>query len=152
MLSSHEKEVDIRIRQNVFLIADNIFNKLNTNLTQVSSGSLAEGLDLPGSDIDVMFVLNGVKVIQNVQYVNRSARCTTLLVEDDMKFSGFSTLKLIAEGDKEYIYTTPECFVETINGLFLSNISFVSQLLKGLLILRAPYMVLVCQTNIRHWI
>jgi predicted nucleotidyltransferase len=49
------------------------------NVFSVSSGSLAEGLDLPGSDIDIMFVLNTVQVIQNVQQMNRSTRKTTLL-------------------------------------------------------------------------
>jgi hypothetical protein len=115
----------------MFLITDKIFNKVNTHLTSVSSGSLAEGLDLPGSDIDMMFVFNGVQVTQNVQHMNRSARCcTTLLAEDDMEFSGFSRLKLIAEGDQKYIYTPLECFVETINGIFLSNISFVRQFIQ----------------------
>jgi len=72
LFSSHENEVydklvrvvgsemDIRIRQNMFLIKDKIYNKVNTEKTQVSSGSLAEGLDLPGSDIDVMYILIGV--------------------------------------------------------------------------------------------
>jgi hypothetical protein len=58
LFSSHEKdiydnlirvvgsEMDIRIRQNVLLIKDKISNKLSTNITIVSSGSLAEGLDL----------------------------------------------------------------------------------------------------------
>ena len=98
MFSPHEKEVydnlarvvgsemDIRIRQNMFLIIDKIHNKSDTNLTLVSSGSLAEGLDLPGSDIDVMFVFNAVQVIQNVRHMNRSAICTILLMEDDMDF------------------------------------------------------------------
>ena len=56
LLSSHEKEVydnlvrvvgnemDIRIRQNMFLIKDKIYNKVNPEKTQLSSGSLAEGL------------------------------------------------------------------------------------------------------------
>jgi predicted nucleotidyltransferase len=61
-------EMDIRIRQNMFLIKDKIINKVDTLITQVSSGSLAEGLDLPGSDIDVMFVFNAVQVIQNVRH------------------------------------------------------------------------------------
>jgi DNA polymerase sigma len=72
LFSSHEKEVydnlikvvgsevDIRIRQNILLIIDKISNKINTDITEVSSGSLAEGLDLPGSDVDIMFVLNDV--------------------------------------------------------------------------------------------
>lgn len=54
LFSPHEKEVydnlisvvgsemDIRIRQNVFLIKDKIYNKVRTNATQVSSGSLAK--------------------------------------------------------------------------------------------------------------
>jgi hypothetical protein len=33
--------------------------------------------------------------------MNRSARHTTLLIEDDMEFPGFTTLKLIAEGESE---------------------------------------------------
>ena len=62
LFSSHEKEVyenlvrvvgsemDIRIRQNMFLIMDKIYIKISTKTTRVSSGSLAEGLDLPGND------------------------------------------------------------------------------------------------------
>ena len=72
MFSSHEKDVydsiikivgsemDIRIRQNMFLILDMIYNKAYTHQTQVSCGSLAEGLDLPGSDMDATLVLNTV--------------------------------------------------------------------------------------------
>jgi hypothetical protein len=123
--------MDIKIRQNTFLIKDKISSKVHPHITSVSSGSLAEGLDLPGSDMDIMFVLNGVQVIQNVQHINRSARySTTLLAEDDMEFPGFSRLKLIAEGDQKYRYTPAECFVETINGICLSNISFVRQFLE----------------------
>ena len=137
MFSPHEKEVydnltrvvgsemDIRIRQNMFLIMDKISNKARTILTVVSSGSLAEGLYLPGSDLDIMFVLNHVQVIQNVRHMNRSTICTILLMEDDMEFPGFSRLKLIAESDHLFPFTSPECFVETTNGLFMSNISFI---------------------------
>jgi hypothetical protein len=102
LFSPHEKEVydnlirvvgsemDIRVRQNMFLIKDKISNKIDTVITQVSSGSLAEGLDLPVSDIDTMFVLKRVKIVQNVQQINYSARCTTLLMEDSMEIPGFS--------------------------------------------------------------
>ena len=139
MFSLHEKEVydnlisvvgsemDIRIRQNAFLIEDKIYNIVNTEITQVSSGSLAEGLDLPGSDVDIMIVFNIVNILQNVQHINRSARHTTLLIEDDMEFPGFTTLKLIAEGDA---FTSPEYFVETTNGMYFSNISFIRKLIE----------------------
>ena len=75
LFSFHEKEVydnlvrvvgsemDIRIRQNILLIKDKIGTKVNTNITTVSSGSLAEGLNLPGSDMDIMRILNNVQVI-----------------------------------------------------------------------------------------
>ena len=72
-----------------------------------------------------MVVLNNVEVIQNVQHMNRSQRYTTLLLEDAMEIPGFSRSNLIAEGNQQHTYTTPECFVESINGLFLSNISFI---------------------------
>ena len=94
-------EMDIRIRQTIFLIQDKITNKINTHLTHVSSGSFAEGLDLPGSDMDIMFVFDYINILQNVQHMNRSSRYTTLLLEDDMKIPGFSRLKLIAKGDHE---------------------------------------------------
>jgi hypothetical protein len=51
---------NIGIRQNIFLIKDRIYNNGDSEITHVSSGSLAEGLDLPGSDLDIMFLLNRV--------------------------------------------------------------------------------------------
>jgi hypothetical protein len=53
----------------MLLIMDKIHNKINTKTIQISSGNLAEGLDLPGSDIplDVMYVLSDSKVIQDAQ-------------------------------------------------------------------------------------
>ena len=143
MFSPHEKEVydnlirvvgsemDIKIRQNIYLITDKIYNKVSTNVIRVSSGSLAEGLDHPGSGTDIMFVIKGVQVIQNVQHMHHSTPFTTLLMEDDMEFPGFSRLKLIAKtkDNHECFLTSPECFVETINGLFLSNISFMRNLI-----------------------
>jgi len=79
LFSSHEKEVydnlvgckmDIRIRQNMFLIKDKIYNKANAQKTQESSESLAEGLDLPGRDFDIMLLLTGLRVLYNVQHMN----------------------------------------------------------------------------------
>jgi DNA polymerase sigma len=53
-------------------------NKKDIPMTQVSSGSLAEGLDLPGSDMDMMIVLNSVQVIQNVQHMSISLPTTLI--------------------------------------------------------------------------
>ena len=49
-------EIDIRKRQLLFILHDKLYSTNDKKLTQISSGSLAEGLDLPGSDLDVMFV------------------------------------------------------------------------------------------------
>ena len=87
--------------------------------------------------MDVMLVLNTVQIIQNEKHMNRSARCTILVMQDDMEFPGFTRLRLIAEGDHEYIYTSPECFVETINGVLLLNISFIRKFIEGAVHLRS---------------
>ena len=141
LFSPHEKDVydnlirvvgsemDTRIRQNMFLIMDKISDNANAVLTRLSSGSLAEGLALPGSDLDVMIVLNRIKVVHNVKQMNHSERCTTLLMEDDMEIPGFSSLKLIADSN-EYRFTPLECFVETRNGMLLSNMLFIRKYIE----------------------
>ena len=127
LISVVGSEMDIRIRQNVFLIKDTISNRVDLTMQIVSSGSLAEGLDLPGSDIDIMYVFNTVNILQNVQHMNRSTRHTTLLIEDTMEFPGFTTLKLIAGCDA---FISPEYLVETTNGMYFSNISFIRKLIE----------------------
>jgi hypothetical protein len=59
---------------------DKIHNKVDTDITLVSSGSLAEGLDLPGSDQDVMIIINSVEVTQNVQHMNCSVRSISIVL------------------------------------------------------------------------
>ncbi|VDH97267.1 Hypothetical predicted protein [Mytilus galloprovincialis] len=56
-------EIDIRNRQRLCIINDMIYNATSDTHTRISSGILAEGLDLPGSDRDVMYVINSVDVI-----------------------------------------------------------------------------------------
>jgi hypothetical protein len=63
------------------------------------------------------YVRNTVNILQNVQHMNRSARRTTLLIEDTMEFPGFTTLKLIAGCDA---FISPEYLVETTNGMYFS--------------------------------
>ena len=166
LFSSHEKEVydnlvrvvgcemDIRIRQTMLLITDKIRNKVNTNITTVSSGSLAEGSNLPGSDIDITRILNDVQVIQNGKHMHRSARYTNLLMVYDMEFPGFSRLKYIPNSDHEdgHIFTPGECFVETTNGMYLSNISFIRKLIEVNIDCKHTYMILACLTKMRTWI
>ena len=127
-------------------------NKVNTKNPQVSNGSLAEGLYLLVNDIDIMRVLNGVQVIQNVQQMSCSARCITLQMEDDVEFPGLYRLKLIADSDRKCIYTTAECFVEQhiacLFQIYSSSVNFLTVHLT----LRDQYTVLVYLTKMSPWI
>ena len=80
--------------------------------------------------MDIMIVINDVHIIHNVQHLDRSSQYITLLIEDNIEIPGFSRLKLLTEVDHQNLYTTPECFVETINGIYLSSILFVRKFIE----------------------
>ncbi|VDI28085.1 Hypothetical predicted protein [Mytilus galloprovincialis] len=122
-------EIDIRKRQQLFIIQDMICNaQAQKTHTHISSGSLAEGLDLPGSDIDIMFVINKVDVIRDLRNMRHPVQCTTLVMETDTDHPGFSRLRLIAIGDGENDILTYEYFESTSKGLCLSVNKFVSKI------------------------
>ncbi|CAC5397485.1 unnamed protein product [Mytilus coruscus] len=128
-------EIDMRTRQRLFIIQDMIFNAINYN-TQISSGSLAEGLDLPGSDEDIMYVLNEAVVIRNVRntkylhHCKHSLQHTIFVMETDNDHYGFTRLRLIAAGDGFFNNITSECFESTAKGLYLSVNGFVNNMKK----------------------
>ncbi|CAC5377641.1 unnamed protein product [Mytilus coruscus] len=76
-------EMHIRNRQRVLIIDDMIKNLSQSNMTQISSGSLAEGLDLPVSDIDMMYFIKKIDVVQNLQNIKHPIQHTTLVMESD---------------------------------------------------------------------
>ncbi|VDI49342.1 Hypothetical predicted protein [Mytilus galloprovincialis] len=125
-------EIDIRKRQQLFIIQDIIQNamKLNSgsNTIEISSGSLAEGIDLPGSDRDIMFVMKTVDVIPNVKNIKHAIHRTTLLMETDNDHPGFIRLRLIAGGDGETNFITCESFESSRNGLYLSVTKFINNI------------------------
>ncbi|CAC5382324.1 unnamed protein product [Mytilus coruscus] len=91
-------EIDIRIRQRLFIIQDMIINACSMYHSQIASGSLAEGLDLPGSDIDRMHVIRNIDVIQNENNIKQPIHRTTVVMESDIDHPGFTRLRLIARG------------------------------------------------------
>ncbi|XP_071142291.1 uncharacterized protein [Mytilus edulis] len=123
-------EIDIRKRQKLFIIKDMKQNTNKSILTQISSGSLAEGLNLPGSDVDIMDVLKHVDVIQKVRDIKFPIQRTTLQFETDTDHPGFAKLRLIALTNRENNHITYECFESTKTGLFLSANEFVSYINK----------------------
>ncbi|XP_063407224.1 uncharacterized protein LOC134690970 isoform X2 [Mytilus trossulus] len=104
---------------------------LTNNDTQIASGSLAEGLDLPGSDIDLMSVCNQIVVKRNVRdtkyvkHYKQPKKQTIFVMETDNDYPGFTKLRLIAAGDT--FDATHESIEMTAQGLYLS----VNGFLKG---------------------
>ncbi|CAC5362858.1 unnamed protein product [Mytilus coruscus] len=95
-------EIDIRKRQRLFIIEDMISNADVSDLSKIFSGSLSEGLDLQGSDIDVMYILGKFDVIQNsdVSNVIYLVHRDTFVMETDIDHPGFTRLRLIAQADR----------------------------------------------------
>ncbi|VDI58926.1 Hypothetical predicted protein [Mytilus galloprovincialis] len=117
-------EIDIRKRQKLFIIKDMIQNTNKSIITKISSGSLGEGLDLPGSDVDIMHVLKNVDVIQKVRDIKFPIQRTTLQFETDTDHPGFAKLRLIALTNRENNHITYKCFESTKTGLYLSANEF----------------------------
>ncbi|CAC5383825.1 unnamed protein product [Mytilus coruscus] len=120
-------ETDIRKRQQLFVVKDRIYNKAVSEIT-ISSGSLSEGFDLPGSDIDIMFVIGDVDVIRDVRNIKHPVQNTQLVMETDNDHPGFTRLRLIAGGDGENDIITYNCFESTGKGLYLSVIKFINNI------------------------
>lgn len=97
-------EIDIRRRQRLFVIIDRIANLCLSIRTQIFSGSLSEGIDLPGSDMDVMYVMNYIEVIKNMENfknpVNRNKR-VHVAMETCIAHPGFARLILVAKDNEE---------------------------------------------------
>ncbi|CAC5425471.1 unnamed protein product [Mytilus coruscus] len=120
----------MRKRQQLFMTHDMIQNeimlKLGSKLTEITAGSLAEGLDLPGSDIDIMYVIKDVEEKRDEKNTKHQVKYTTLVIETDNEYPGFTRLRLLAGGERESYFTSPGCFEVTRKGLYLSVNTFVS--------------------------
>lgn len=123
-------------------------NLFLSSVTEISSGSLGEELDLPGSDKVIMFLINSVDVIQNVQNIKQSLQNTTLVMELDNAHPGFTRLRLIAENDK-CRFVRSECCESTRNGLYLSAALFIHNLRRYLQLLTCSYTGPVYRIKIR---
>ncbi|CAC5379893.1 unnamed protein product [Mytilus coruscus] len=112
-------EIDIRKRQRLFIIQDMFANACDSGYTKISSGSLAEGLDLPGSDID----------INNIKHpIHR----TTLVMETDIDHPGVTKLRFKAVGVRASISVNCQCRPGTCNGewLYLGPNKFLNEYMK----------------------
>ncbi|XP_063408178.1 uncharacterized protein LOC134691541 [Mytilus trossulus] len=124
-------EIDIRKRQILCILNDKIFNAKHDNIIQISSGSLAEGMDLPGSDIDMMYVDDGVNVTQIERNIKHQVQRTEVFMETDTDHPGFTRLRLVAAGKTGNIFLSNECIVKTQTGQYLSTTNFVNHMKQG---------------------
>ncbi|XP_071141871.1 uncharacterized protein [Mytilus edulis] len=126
-------ERDIRTRQQLFITEDMISSvgNVGSKITKISSGSLSEGLDLPGSDIDVMYVIEYLDIIRSETDIKHTVQQTTMVMETDNKYPGFTHLRLVAVGDENCFVKLQEFFESTGKGLYFSVNKFVGQIYKN---------------------
>ncbi|XP_071177236.1 uncharacterized protein [Mytilus edulis] len=114
-------EIDIRKRQRLFIIQDMIYNEIMPQKRRIASGSLSEGLDLPGSDFDIMYEMIDIDVIHNVRKIKHPIHRTTCVMENDINHPGFTRLRLVAEKDGKS-FLTPCARCKSVNeSLFVSS-------------------------------
>ncbi|XP_071144229.1 uncharacterized protein [Mytilus edulis] len=121
-------EIDIRKRQIMFILHDKIYNAHEENITKISSGSLAEGLDLPGSDVDIMLVDEVVNVTQIERNIKHPVQRTEVFMETDTDHPGFTRFRLIAVGKRANPFVFKENIVYTQTGVYLSTTNFVNRM------------------------
>ncbi|VDI23257.1 Hypothetical predicted protein [Mytilus galloprovincialis] len=122
-------EMHIHNKQRLLIVIDIISNLFENDRMQISSGSLAEGLDLPGSDLDIMFLIKNVNVIQNVRNIKHPIQHTTLVMEPDKDHPGFTRIKLIAEGEEDTDIILSDCCESTTNGEYVSVDRFLHNIM-----------------------
>ena len=113
----------VNYRRQFFNVFDDVLNHCGNNgLHIISSGSKAEGLDLPGSDFDVMYVNKNIHVYEfdDILSIYHDLRTQNNLVLDfDKAMPGFTLLHIydVREWNKEFIDIND-------NETFLSNVSW----------------------------
>ena len=104
------------------MVQDKLHTKCLLYLIHLSNGSLAEGVDLPGSDTDVLHVDNYVIVVEDDNpFTNQlPANIQPIRMINDNDNPGYVKLKLISEREK-YVFLQSISCRETANGTFLST-------------------------------
>ena len=97
-------EEDIKLRQRAFEIMDIVNGFGDDDSVSISSGSLPEGLDMRGSDEDMMLLLKYVDVIPSMIKENPSQKVTKLYMEMDEARQGYAKLFTLEHDiDNQYI-------------------------------------------------
>jgi hypothetical protein len=86
-------EETVKTKRTFNTIKDNL--SIYENCIKITSGSVGEGLEMKGSDLDLMFVASNVHVYEDINKVRLNSRETSFVMDmDDCKL-GFTHLRLV---------------------------------------------------------
>ncbi|CAC5414858.1 unnamed protein product [Mytilus coruscus] len=127
----------VKTRRSMFTVMDYVQNG-NGMISQIISGSKAEGLDTRGSDIDKMIVFCGVPVYENINNVTYNP--AHLLIETNDTKPGFAKLKLSTElkNRKFFLYLYRSMLCTLGEETFISSKRFREYFLTTGTILHGP--------------
>ncbi|VDI63153.1 Hypothetical predicted protein [Mytilus galloprovincialis] len=95
-----------------------------TNWTVITSGSFGEGLEMRGSDLDVMCVVPDKKVYEDIKAANNSNVTYVLMETDDVK-PGFTQLLLVL--NKYYSQFHMSTLVRNIMANIISRAQYLNK-------------------------
>jgi tetratricopeptide (TPR) repeat protein len=137
-------------------MGDNLYH--SKIYSQITSGSSGEGLEMKGSDIDIMFVLKDINVYEDINSARLNSAETCVAMEMDDTKLGFSRLRLIHCNNIGIL----KICKQVGNDLYLSSQLCTSMFLgknKGRLIIHGPclsdkdgYMDIALALQSRQWI
>ena len=113
----------VRIRQDYFKIWDCI--RSTTRIKSYLTGSKAEGLDLPGSDFDIMFDINNtenVMIIQSMRDAYTTMNTDVFLLTNENVPPCFALLKSVNHIQSPILFYSCQPFY---NAMYLSSSRFV---------------------------
>ena len=86
-------EETVKTRRMFHAIKDNLYHSKVFN--HIKSGSIGEGLDMKGSDVDIMLVFKDVNVYEDINSTHLNSAETSVAMEMDDTKLGFSRLRLL---------------------------------------------------------
>ncbi|VDI23862.1 Hypothetical predicted protein [Mytilus galloprovincialis] len=91
-------EDEVKVRRLTYIIDD--LGISSTTVTEITSGSKGEGLQLKGSDLDLMFIDPSFKVYESESdFVPQSSKCILLLMKTEDTHPCFTQLHLVNNHD-----------------------------------------------------
>ncbi|XP_076071842.1 uncharacterized protein LOC143043412 [Mytilus galloprovincialis] len=83
-------------------VRDDLHSYTSTYFTFITSGSFGEGLEMTGSDLDIMYVSKNIEVYEDIKAANHSNVKYVLMETDDVK-PGFTQLLVLEQVYSQYL-------------------------------------------------